>query len=135
MELTSGRVAAITGAGGGIGLPPPWPWPARVAIAAIDVDQAAAEATALAVRRRGARLGAPGRRARDLDRMVATAGEVVAEHGWCNVIVNNAGVTSAGSFEAESMEDLHWLVDINVWGVVHGCRLPPHPPPPAQATS
>ena len=36
--------------------------------------------------------------------------------------MNNAGVTSAGAFEDESLDDLHWIVDINMWGVVHGCR-------------
>ena len=39
-----------------------------------------------------------------------------------HILVNNAGVTSAGPFEEESVEDLHWIVDINMWGVVHGCR-------------
>jgi short-subunit dehydrogenase len=38
-----------------------------------------------------------------------------------HILVNNAGVTSAGPFEGESPEDLHWIVDVNVWGVVHGC--------------
>ncbi|MEZ5177229.1 MAG: SDR family NAD(P)-dependent oxidoreductase [Acidimicrobiales bacterium] len=38
------------------------------------------------------------------------------------MLVNNAGVTSAGAFEGERIEDLHWIVDVNVWGVVHGCR-------------
>ena len=39
-----------------------------------------------------------------------------------HVLVNNAGVTSAGRFEDESVDDLRWIVDINVWGVVLGCR-------------
>jgi len=36
--------------------------------------------------------------------------------------VNNAGVTAAGAFADEAIGDLRWIVDINVWGVVHGCR-------------
>ncbi len=48
--------------------------------------------------------------------------EVLAAHGGCHILVNNAGVTSGGGFEDESLDDLHWIVDINVWGVVHGCR-------------
>ena len=39
-----------------------------------------------------------------------------------DVVVNNAGVTSAGPFEDESLEDLRWIVDINIWGVVNGCQ-------------
>ena len=47
---------------------------------------------------------------------------LVAEHGAAHVLVNNAGVTSAGAFEKETLEDLRWIVGINVWGVVHGCH-------------
>ena len=43
----------------------------------------------------------------DGDAMRALAEDVVATHGGCHVLVNNAGVTSAGSFEAESDDDLH----------------------------
>lgn len=39
----------------------------------------------------------------------------------CHILVNNADVTSAGTFEDESIEGLAWITDINVWGVVHGC--------------
>ena len=54
--------------------------------------------------------------------MESLADDVVDTHGGCNILVNNAGVTSAGAFEDESLDDLHWIVDINLWGVVHGCR-------------
>ncbi len=59
---------------------------------------------------------------RDAEAMRSLAGDVVGEHGGCHVLVNNAGVTSAGAFEGESLDDLEWIVSINVWGVVHGCR-------------
>jgi short-subunit dehydrogenase len=59
---------------------------------------------------------------RDDQRLAAVAAEVIDEHGGCHILVNNAGVTSAGGFEEESLEDLRWIVDINIWGVVNGCR-------------
>jgi short-subunit dehydrogenase len=59
---------------------------------------------------------------RDADAVAALPAQVVAAHGACHVLVNNAGVTSAGPFEEESLDDLRWIVDINVWGVVNGCR-------------
>ncbi|MGB3409866.1 MAG: SDR family NAD(P)-dependent oxidoreductase [Microthrixaceae bacterium] len=59
---------------------------------------------------------------RDQERLEEVASEVVDHHGGCHILVNNAGVTSAGAFEEESLDDLHWIVDVNVWGVVHGCR-------------
>jgi short-subunit dehydrogenase len=54
--------------------------------------------------------------------MQALPGEVVDHHGGVHVLINNAGVTAAGAFEQESVDDLRWIIDINVWGVVHGCR-------------
>lgn len=39
-----------------------------------------------------------------------------------DVMVNNAGVASAGLFESIPAEDWDWLFDINVMGTVRGCR-------------
>ncbi len=37
-------------------------------------------------------------------------------------MVNNAGVAAGGEFLAMPLEDWRWIVDINLLGVVHGCR-------------
>ncbi len=46
------------------------------------------------------------------------------ENRWkgVDVVVNNAGVALAGGIDAVSMDDWRWIVDINVLGVVRGCR-------------
>ncbi|HZF16940.1 MAG TPA: SDR family NAD(P)-dependent oxidoreductase [Steroidobacteraceae bacterium] len=44
-----------------------------------------------------------------------------AEHG-IDLMVNNAGVAAGGEFLATPLEDWRWIVDINLLGVVHGCR-------------
>jgi short-subunit dehydrogenase len=49
--------------------------------------------------------------------------EVLREHGHVHVLVNNAGVTVARSFETHSLDDLDWIVGVNLWGVVYGCRF------------
>jgi len=51
----------------------------------------------------------------------ALAASVAAEHGAVHLLFNNAGVSVTGPFEQISFADLHWLMDINFWGVVHGC--------------
>ena len=39
-----------------------------------------------------------------------------------DVMINNAGVASVGLFEMISDDDWQWLLDINLMGVVRGCR-------------
>ena len=40
-----------------------------------------------------------------------------------DLLVNNAGVAGAGEVGAFSLEDWHWIVDINLWNVIHGCHF------------
>lgn len=42
--------------------------------------------------------------------------------GGLDVLVNNAGVATGGRMELTSIEDWRWVVDINLLGVVQGCR-------------
>ena len=46
-------------------------------------------------------------------------------HEWLgsvDLLVNNAGVGVRGSLEKVSLEDWEWVMGINLWGVVYGCR-------------
>jgi NAD(P)-dependent dehydrogenase (short-subunit alcohol dehydrogenase family)/pimeloyl-ACP methyl ester carboxylesterase len=49
--------------------------------------------------------------------------EVVARHGVPDVVVNNAGIGHAGSFLATTTDEWRRVLDVNLWGVIHGCRL------------
>jgi NAD(P)-dependent dehydrogenase (short-subunit alcohol dehydrogenase family) len=40
-----------------------------------------------------------------------------------DVLVNNAGVGLAGGVLDTTLEDWEWIVNVNVWGVVHGCHF------------
>jgi NAD(P)-dependent dehydrogenase (short-subunit alcohol dehydrogenase family) len=40
-----------------------------------------------------------------------------------DIIVNNAGIGVSGPLLATSLELWRRLVDVNLWGVIHGCRL------------
>jgi NAD(P)-dependent dehydrogenase (short-subunit alcohol dehydrogenase family) len=42
--------------------------------------------------------------------------------GGLDVLVNNAGVATGGRMELASMDDWRWVIDINLLGVVQGCR-------------
>lgn len=52
----------------------------------------------------------------------AVRDELARRWGGVDVVVNNAGVAQAGPIEKVSMSDWQWIVDINLLGVVRGCR-------------
>ena len=52
----------------------------------------------------------------------ALASRTATELGGADVLINNAGVALIASVQSMSMPDARWLMDINFWGVVHGCR-------------
>ena len=47
---------------------------------------------------------------------------VRASMGGLDLLVNNAGVAAAGRIDVATMEEWQWIVDINLLGVVRGCR-------------
>jgi NAD(P)-dependent dehydrogenase (short-subunit alcohol dehydrogenase family) len=49
--------------------------------------------------------------------------ETVCRASAPDVLVNNAGVGLAGGLLATSLEDWHWVLNANLWGVVHGCHF------------
>ena len=42
--------------------------------------------------------------------------------GDVDLVVNNAGVGARGATEKISLEDWEWVLGINLWGVIYGCR-------------
>jgi len=43
--------------------------------------------------------------------------------GAPDVLVNNAGVGLAGGLLDTTLEDWEWIMNVNLWGVVHGCHF------------
>jgi short-subunit dehydrogenase len=118
------RVAVVTGAASGIGRSLSLALASRGAdLALVDVNEAGLAETAAAVARAGRRATIHRANVSDAERMAALPEEVVSAHGRVNLLVNNAGVSVTGTLEEQSLEDLRWIVGINFWGVVHGCKF------------
>jgi short-subunit dehydrogenase len=123
MKRLSGRIAVVTGAGSGIGRATSVALADRgCSVAVVDVQREGAEQTAEMIRALGTRASVHLADVRDADRTSELPAEIADSLGSCQILVNNAGVTAAGAFTDETLDDLRWIVDINVWGVVHGCR-------------
>lgn len=52
----------------------------------------------------------------------ATHNWVEATWGGLDLLFNNAGVAAGGRIDVESIENWQWIIDINLLGVVRGCR-------------
>ncbi len=58
-----------------------------------------------------------------LEQVQRLADEAVAKHGRVTHLINNAGVGVLGTFEQISLADFEWLMGINFWGVIYGCKV------------
>jgi NAD(P)-dependent dehydrogenase (short-subunit alcohol dehydrogenase family) len=117
------RIAVVTGAGSGIGRATCEALAREGChVAAVDRDRTSAEVTAETVRAMGRTASVHEVDVSDRERMMALPEQILAAHGGVEIVVNNAGVTIAKSFEEHTLDDLDWIVGINFWGVVYGCR-------------
>ncbi len=124
MENLRGKVAAITGGGCGIGRALAEQLaPLGCNMALIDINQERLDEVAAACARDGLKITTHVADVRDRDRMKVLADEIVKAHGGVQILVNNAGVTAWGSFEEMSFEDLDWVLDVNLRGVINGCKF------------
>jgi len=123
MDSFSGKTAVVTGAASGIGFALAERFAhegMRVVLA--DIEEAALDSAV-------ARITAAGAEAIAVVTDVSKAADVAAlaerarsEFGGVHVACNNAGVFAGGLLWEESLADYRWLMDVNIWGVIHGIR-------------
>jgi NAD(P)-dependent dehydrogenase (short-subunit alcohol dehydrogenase family) len=114
----------VTGAGSGIGRETALAFGrlgAEVVIAEMNAESG--ERSAADVRALGAEAHSYAVDVSDLASMEEFAKRVIADHGVPDIVVNNAGIGIAGRFLDTTAADWQRIVDINLLGVVHGCRL------------
>jgi len=123
MDRLEGRTAVVTGAASGIGLAVSEAFAAegmRVVMADLDGD---------GLRREAARLADAGHEVhptvvdvRDAEAVDRLGDEAVERFGELHVAVNNAGIVNGGNSWELALEDWHRVLDVNLWGVIHGIR-------------
>ncbi len=123
MALPGPARAVITGGGSGLGralaleLAAPG---ARIVVA--DIDEVGAAETLRLVRERGGDGDAARCDVRDPDALESLADLAERLLGGTDLVVNNAGIAVAGRVEDAPLDAWRAALEVNLWGVIHGCR-------------
>lgn len=118
------RLVVITGAGSGLGRATAERFARRSdTVIVSDINLDGANETVELIRKRGGTAHAYRVDVTDVENMEKFAGEVREWHGVPDIVVNNAGFTTAGTFMQHEPEDWERLMNVNVYGVITGCRL------------
>jgi butyryl-CoA dehydrogenase len=59
----------------------------------------------------------------DYPAMQALSDKVFEDHGDIDILINNAGVTLMDHIVDGKLDDFHWVMNINFWGVVNGVKV------------
>lgn len=116
-------LVSVTGAGSGIGRATAYAFAAEGAeVVLSDIDEAAVKATATTITGRGGTAHAYTLDVADTEAVERFADQVSADHGVPDIVVNNAGIGAAGGFFDTPADQFDRVIDVNLGGVVNGCR-------------
>lgn len=125
MALDKTSIAVVTGAASGIGqaLAVRFAKEGVTGIAISDINETGLAETARMIEETGVPVSSYLVDVSKLDQVQRFADEVIEKHGRVTHLINNAGVGLIGNFDQLSIEDFEWLMGINFWGVVYGCKV------------
>ena len=116
--------AVVTGAGSGIGRSFAYELAKRGgAVVCVDLNLAAAQDTVDQIKATGAKAFALQCDVGNAEQVnsVAEQAEQLLGHP-VTLLINNAGVGLGGKFDEVSLDDWKWCMQVNLWGVIHGCH-------------
>ncbi|MEO7111410.1 MAG: SDR family NAD(P)-dependent oxidoreductase [Polyangiaceae bacterium] len=115
--------AVVTGGGSGLGRG----FCAQIAarggsVVVADINEANAAETVKILESRGAKAWVYRIDVSNADEVEALAAYAEKVMGGVDLIVNNAGVATVGSVGDVPVSDWHWLMGVNLFGVIYGCH-------------
>jgi NAD(P)-dependent dehydrogenase (short-subunit alcohol dehydrogenase family) len=120
MDDFEGKGAVITGGASGIGLATARQLGSRGArLVLADVEQSALERAVDGLRGEGYEASGVRCDVRSLEEVQALA-DAAFDLGSVDLVFNNAGVAVGGPIVEMSHEDWRWILDVDLWGPIHG---------------
>ena len=124
MNDLKGRTAFVTGGASGIG------WGIAQALGAegmnvmvADIEQSALDRAVETLRAKQVKAEGILVDVASRDSMAAGALATLAKFSKVHVVVNNAGIATGGPIGAVPEKDWDWIIDVNVFGVIHGVEV------------
>jgi NAD(P)-dependent dehydrogenase (short-subunit alcohol dehydrogenase family) len=91
-------------------------------VAVCDIDAEGSDETVSLVERAGGTGQAERLDVTVPEEWEALRGRLRGQWERIDLVVNNAGVSGAGEVGRFSLEDWRWILDVNLFGVIHGCH-------------
>jgi NAD(P)-dependent dehydrogenase (short-subunit alcohol dehydrogenase family) len=121
MENLKGKTAVVTGGASGIGRALCLAFAGEGAhVVVADIDEAGMAETAAGVKKAGTRALTVTTDVTQLASVQALADRAWKEMGGAHIVCNNAGVAVHGGLESATHRDWEWVLNVNLWGVIHG---------------
>ncbi|SDX02809.1 Short-chain dehydrogenase [Amycolatopsis xylanica] len=118
------QLVVITGGGSGIGRATALAFADEGADVVItDINSDGAAETVKLLRAKGVTAAEYTVDSSDAEAMGQFAKQVRDDHGVPDIVINNAGIGVSGPFLDTSVADWERVIDVNLWGVIHGCRV------------
>ena len=121
MDSFQGRAAVITGGASGIGFATAQEFAHRGArLMLADINEAALQEAVSTLRDDRVDVRGVVCDTRKLDDVAALADEAFRVFDQVHVVFNNAGIAYAGSIAETSHDDWRFVIDVDLWGPIHG---------------
>jgi NADP-dependent 3-hydroxy acid dehydrogenase YdfG len=122
MKTFKNKVAVITGAASGIGRGLALRAQEGMKIVLADVEQEALSATETEMKAAGVEMISVLADISKIDHVKSLAHKTINTYGNVDLLFNNAGVAAGSSLWESTINDCKWVIDVNLWGVIHCIR-------------